>query len=133
MLSAATAGSHRCSFMLDVSLGVIENLYVSLSHVYTLTITQSWACLVSYRPLASPLRLEADAVFHLRKLYLSYKLTFWEDARENASGKVQSVLASPRSRVRFAEESSRPFANILAHRNGFVQIVECWAGSRAYE
>ena len=88
---------------------------------------------MSYRPLASPLRLEADAVFHLRKLYLSYKLTFWEDARENASGKVQSVLASPRSRVRFAEESSRPFANILAHRNGFVQIVECWAGSRAYE
>ena len=35
VLSAATAGSHRCSFMLDVSLGVIENLYVSLSHVYT--------------------------------------------------------------------------------------------------
>ena len=33
VLSAATAGSHRCSFMLDVSLGVIENLYVSLSHV----------------------------------------------------------------------------------------------------
>ena len=58
------------------------------------------------------------------ELHLSYKLPFWEKAREITSSKVQSVLTSPRSRVRFAEESSRPFANILAHRNGLAQTVD---------
>ena len=78
---------------------------------------------MSYGPLASPLHLEADAVSHLREL--SYNLPFfWEVVREITSNITQSGLASLSVRVRAAEDSSRPFAYILADRNGLAQIVK---------
>ena len=46
---------------------------------------------------------EADAVSNLRKLYLSYKLSFFEGAREMTSSIIQSALAFLRVGVRTAE------------------------------
>ena len=78
---------------------------------------------MSYRPLANS---TDEAGSHLRKLYLSYKLPFfWETAREMKSSSIQSALTYLRVGVRVAEESSRPFAYILADRNGFAQIGDC--------
>ena len=68
---------------------------------------------------------EADKVSHLRKLYLSYNLPFfWEVVREIKSNITQSGLASLSVRVLASEDSSRPFAYILADRNGLAQIVK---------
>ena len=70
--------------------------------------------------------------FYGNCIYLT-SLPFWEVVREITSSIIQSELAFLCRRMRAAEESSGPFAYILADRNGLAQIVDCWAGSRAYE
>ena len=97
----------------------------SFSHVW---LSAELGLLVSYKPaslIAVHILLEAYAVSHLRNLCLSIlQVALLQGARESTPDMVQSALACLCCRMRAAEESSRPFANILAHRNGLAQTVD---------
>ena len=90
---------------------------MSLRHVFWL----SQARLASVLPAASLTSSWADGS---TELHLSYKLSFWEMAREITSSTIQSALTFLCVGVRYAEKSPRPLTNILADRNGLAQIVD---------
>ena len=119
--------------MLHVSLCILRGSEVRLGHAGGSHNYAELSLLGMPSVLQAASLTEADAVSNLRKLYLSYKLSFFEGAREMTSSIIQSALAFLCVGVRSAEESPRPFAYIFAYRNGPTQIVNCWVGSHAYE